>query len=111
MARDEWIGFHSPRLTEPILRHGFREHLPDRDRLQAPSSRFSFSTALSGVVRMVESLGSAHHVHLAVAGLADPLVASLTDRPTGDTLTVSLPRDTLLLFDDAGRAVRKDGGQ
>ena len=67
--------------------------------------------ALSGVVRMVESLGSAHHVHLAVAGLADPLVASLTDRPTGDTLTVSLPRDTLLLFDDAGRAVRKDGGQ
>ena len=63
---------------------------------------------LTGTVRMVESLGSAHHVHLAVAGLADPLVVSLTDRPASETLTVSLPRDALLLFDDAGRAVRKE---
>jgi multiple sugar transport system ATP-binding protein len=62
---------------------------------------------LTGAVRMVESLGSAHHVHLAVEGLADPLVASLTERPVSETLTVSLPRTALLLFDDAGRAVRK----
>ncbi|MEO5937782.1 MAG: sn-glycerol-3-phosphate ABC transporter ATP-binding protein UgpC, partial [Sphingomonas sp.] len=62
---------------------------------------------LIGTVRMVESLGSAHHVHLAVEGLADPLVASLTERPAGEKLAVSLPRDALLLFDEAGRAVRK----
>ncbi|QDZ06068.1 sn-glycerol-3-phosphate ABC transporter ATP-binding protein UgpC [Sphingomonas panacisoli] len=61
---------------------------------------------LTGAVRMIESLGSAHHIHLAVEGLADPLVVSLGERPTGETLTVSLPRDALLLFDDAGRAVR-----
>jgi multiple sugar transport system ATP-binding protein len=62
---------------------------------------------LTGAVRMVETLGSAHHVHLAVEGLADPLVASLTERPVSEKLTVSLPRDALLLFDDAGHAVRK----
>ena len=56
---------------------------------------------------MIESLGSAHHVHLAVEGLADPLVASLTERPAGETLTVSLPREALLLFDGDGRAIRK----
>jgi len=67
------------------------------------------ANTLTGLIRMVESLGSAHHVHLAVEGLADPLVASLTERPAGETLTVSLPRETLLLFDDAGRAVRREG--
>jgi len=65
--------------------------------------------ALTGAVRMVESLGSAHHIHLAVAGLADPLVASFGGRPTSDTLTVSLPRAALLLFDGEGRAVRREG--
>jgi len=63
---------------------------------------------LTGAVRMIESLGSAHHVHLAVVGLADPLVASLAERPAAETLTVSLPRDKLLLFDGASRAVRKE---
>ena len=65
------------------------------------------ANTLTGAVRMIESLGSAHHVHLAVEGLADPLVASLGDRPAGDTLTVSLPRTALLLFDADGRAIRK----
>ncbi|MDB5679265.1 ABC transporter ATP-binding protein [Sphingomonas bacterium] len=63
--------------------------------------------ALTGAVRMIESLGSAHHVHLAVEGLADPLVASLTERPADDTLTVSLPREALLMFDADSRAIRK----
>ncbi|HEX4695624.1 sn-glycerol-3-phosphate ABC transporter ATP-binding protein UgpC [Sphingomonas sp.] len=58
-----------------------------------------------GEIRMVESIGSAHHVHLAVAGLPDPLVASLAERPAGETLKLSLPRERLLLFDDGGRAV------
>ncbi|MEO5493940.1 MAG: sn-glycerol-3-phosphate ABC transporter ATP-binding protein UgpC [Sphingomonas sp.] len=75
---------------------------PERLRLDAAEN------ALTGSVRMVESLGSAHHVHLAVEGLADPLVASLTERPAGETLTVSLPRAALLLFDEAGRAIRKE---
>jgi len=65
-------------------------------------------STLTGAIRMVESLGSAHYAHLAVEGLVDPLIASLGDRPTGETLTVSLPRAALLLFDDAGRAVRKE---
>jgi multiple sugar transport system ATP-binding protein len=64
---------------------------------------------LTGAVRMVESLGSAHHVHLAVEGLADPLVASFAERPMGETLTVSLPREALLLFDADGRAIRERG--
>ena len=60
---------------------------------------------LSGGVRMVESLGAVHHVHLAVDGLAEPLVASLAARPEGDVLTVSLAADCLHLFDAAGRAL------
>ena len=64
---------------------------------------------LTGAIRMVESLGSAHHIHLAVDGLVDPLVAASAERPTGDTLTVSLPRGALLMFDSAGRAVSKRG--
>jgi multiple sugar transport system ATP-binding protein len=75
---------------------------PEHVRAEGTTNR------LSGEVRMVESIGSAHHVHLAVEGLADPLVASLAERPTSDTLTLSLPRDAILLFDGEGRALGRD---
>jgi multiple sugar transport system ATP-binding protein len=56
---------------------------------------------------MVESLGAQHHVHLAVDGLAEPLVASLATRPVGDTLSVSLPPAALHLFDADGKALTR----
>jgi len=60
---------------------------------------------LSGSVRMVESLGAVHHVHLAIEGLVDPLVASLPTRPSGETLGIALAPETLHLFDEDGRAL------
>jgi multiple sugar transport system ATP-binding protein len=78
---------------------------PEHVRSDATTNR------LTGAVRMVETIGSAHHAHLAVVGLRDPLVASLTARPTGETLTVSLPLEALHLFDDAGRALRRPAAE
>lgn len=60
---------------------------------------------LSGAVRMVESLGAVHHVHLAVEGLTEPLVASLPRRPAADKASVALVPETLHLFDQDGRAL------
>ncbi|HEX7850531.1 MAG TPA: sn-glycerol-3-phosphate ABC transporter ATP-binding protein UgpC [Sphingomonas sp.] len=60
---------------------------------------------LSGNVRMTESLGAVHHIHLAIEGLADPLVASLPTRPAAETLSVALAPETLHLFDQNGRAL------
>jgi len=60
---------------------------------------------LAGTVRMIESLGAVHHVHLAVEGLAEPLVVSLPARPPGETVNVALQPATLHLFDQAGRAL------
>ncbi len=60
---------------------------------------------LSGDVRMVESLGAVHHVHLAIDGLAEPLVASLPARPASETASIALAAETLHLFDRAGRAL------
>jgi multiple sugar transport system ATP-binding protein len=60
---------------------------------------------VSGTIRMVESLGAVHHVHVAVDGLAEPLVASLATRPEGETLAVSLAADCLHLFDAGGCAL------
>ena len=60
---------------------------------------------LTGTVGMVESLGAVHHVHLAVEGLTEPLVASLPTRPAGETLSIALAPETLHLFDEHGRAL------
>jgi multiple sugar transport system ATP-binding protein len=60
---------------------------------------------LSGTVGMIESLGAVHHIHVAIDGLAEPLVASLPQRPAGETLSLSLAPDMLHLFDRAGRAL------
>jgi multiple sugar transport system ATP-binding protein len=60
---------------------------------------------LTGAVRMVESLGAVHHVHFAVDGLAEPLVASLPTRPATDTITVAMALEALHLFDAQGRAL------
>ena len=62
---------------------------------------------LSGTVKMIESLGSVHHVHVAVEGLADPMVASLMAKPRSDTVTLALPAETLHLFDADGRALAR----
>lgn len=60
---------------------------------------------LTGTVRMVESLGAVHHVHLAIDGLADPLVASLPTRPTTNVISVAMAPEALHLFDLQGRAL------
>jgi multiple sugar transport system ATP-binding protein len=60
---------------------------------------------LTGIVGMVESLGAVHHVHLAIDGLADPLVASLPTRPASETLSIALAPEALHLFDEQGRAL------
>jgi multiple sugar transport system ATP-binding protein len=60
---------------------------------------------LGGHVRMVESLGAVHHVHLAIEGLAGPLVASLPTRPASETLAIAMPPQALHLFDERGRAL------
>jgi multiple sugar transport system ATP-binding protein len=60
---------------------------------------------LTGIVGMVESLGAVHHVHLAIDGLADPLIASLPTRPTSEMLSIALAPETLHLFDEQGRAL------
>ncbi|MGN6820920.1 MAG: ABC transporter ATP-binding protein [Sphingomonas sp.] len=60
---------------------------------------------LTGMVRMVESLGAVHHVHLAIDGLSEPLVVSMPTRPLAETPTVALPPEALHLFDDQGRAL------
>ena len=60
---------------------------------------------LTGAVRMVESLGAVHHVHFAVDGLAEPLVASLLTRPTTDVINVSMAPEALHLFDEQGQAL------
>jgi len=60
---------------------------------------------LSGSVRMVESLGAVHQVHLAIDGLADPLVASLPTRPAGEALSIALAPEMLHLFNEHGRAL------
>jgi len=65
------------------------------------------ANALTGAIRMVESLGAAHHVHLAIEGLADPLIASLAERPSGDLLSFSLPATSLHLFDSDGHALSR----
>jgi ABC-type sugar transport system ATPase subunit len=62
---------------------------------------------LTGAVRMVESLGAVHHVHFAVDGLAEPLVASLPTRPTTETITVAMAAEALHLFDAEGRALTR----
>ena len=68
-------------------------------------NRDGIANRLSGSVLMVESLGAAHHVHLAIAGLAEPLVASLPTRPADETMGVALAPEMLHLFDQAGRAL------
>jgi multiple sugar transport system ATP-binding protein len=65
----------------------------------------SATNRLTGTVGMVESLGAMHHVHLAIEGLAEPLVASLPTRPAGETLGIALAPETLHLFDEHGRAL------
>ena len=60
---------------------------------------------LTGIVRLVESLGAVHHVHLAVDGLADPLVASLPVRPATELVGIVLEPEALHLFDEQGRAL------
>ena len=60
---------------------------------------------LGGDIRMVESLGAVHHVHLAIEGLAEPLVASLPTRPESETLGIAMAPETLHLFDEHGRAL------
>jgi multiple sugar transport system ATP-binding protein len=62
---------------------------------------------LTGVVGMVESLGAVHHVHLAIDGLAEPLVASLPTRPTADALAVAMVPEALHLFDERGHALQR----
>jgi multiple sugar transport system ATP-binding protein len=74
---------------------------PERLTGDGPANR------LSGHVRMVESLGAVHHVHLAIEGLAEPLVASLPTRPASETLGIAMPPEALHLFDDEGRALRR----
>jgi multiple sugar transport system ATP-binding protein len=60
---------------------------------------------LAGAVRMVESLGAVHHVHLAIDRLPDPLVASLPARPMVETLSIALAPEMVHLFDENGHAL------
>ncbi|MES2095984.1 MAG: sn-glycerol-3-phosphate ABC transporter ATP-binding protein UgpC [Pseudomonadota bacterium] len=62
---------------------------------------------LTGAVRMVETIGSAHHAHLAIDGLSDPLVASLNAKPVDDALTISIPLEAVHLFDAAGHSLQR----
>jgi multiple sugar transport system ATP-binding protein len=62
---------------------------------------------LTGAVRMVESLGAVHHVHLAIDGLAEPLVASLPSRPTTEAISVAMTPEAVHLFDHRGRALSR----
>jgi multiple sugar transport system ATP-binding protein len=72
---------------------------PEHIRSDSPANR------LTGSIRLVESLGSVHHVHLDIAGLEEPIVASLPARPVGDTLTIALPIAAIHLFDGDGHAL------
>jgi multiple sugar transport system ATP-binding protein len=72
---------------------------PEHVRTDGPGNR------LTGSIRLVESLGSVHHVHLDISGLDEPVVASLPVRPVGETLTIALPSESIHLFDGDGRAL------
>jgi multiple sugar transport system ATP-binding protein len=62
---------------------------------------------LSGTIRLVESLGSVHHVHVVVEGLAEPLVTSLPARPDGAVLALGFEPHRAHLFDIDGHALAR----
>ncbi|TSE03656.1 ABC transporter ATP-binding protein [Mesorhizobium intechi] len=70
---------------------------------------------LTGLVRMVEHMGSDLFVYLDVAGVEHPVIARLSaerapEIVTGQTLHVGVRPDHVLLFDREGRRVRlRDG--
>jgi multiple sugar transport system ATP-binding protein len=72
---------------------------PEHVRTDGPGNR------LTGSIRLVESLGSVHHVHLDIAGFDEPVVASVSARPAGEMLTIVLPPETIHLFDSEGHAL------
>lgn len=72
------------------------------------------SSVFTGVVRMIEHMGSDLFVHLDLAGQEEPLIARLlTERAphiaAGQTLHLAADPEWVLLFDADGRRIRRNG--